>query len=546
MIIGLIISLKELKMNKLAILLFVSIFILFVSAKNTFVGISKRDNFKTLNKSIIFIDLKDEKQIIENFGASDCWSTKFIGNWENTKKKNLIADYLFSNDTTANGTPKGIGLSLWRFNIGAGSFEQGAESGIADDYRREECFLNANETYNWSKQKGQQWFLQAAKKRGLNNFLAFSVSPPVQYTTNGKAYGLGTMHLNLKPQYQNNFANFLVNVVQHFNKEGYNMQYLSPFNEPQWNWGDKKPTQEGTAATNTEISNFIKILAPKLKASNSSTTITLGEAAQWNFLNANSKLERDNQLDEFFNPNASNYVGNVPNLEKLISAHSYFTTCPDSTLISYRLEAFNQKNKVNPELRLWQSEFGILGKICNELSGSPKNTGIDYGLYVAKVIHHDLAIANVSAWQWWLAVNPYNYSDGLVYINDLSGGNNLNSMKKDGIVSDSKQLWCLGNYARFIKPGMQRVGATLKSSENNLPLITAYKDKKSKKMVIVIVNNQPSNQNLSIDQSNFKLTNSKLKAYTTSASKSLTNSFMDASKILIPAQSVVTLLGDYK
>ena len=45
-----------------------------------------------------------------------------------TGETNQIADWLFSTENDANGQPKGIGLSLWRFNVGAGSTEQGENS----------------------------------------------------------------------------------------------------------------------------------------------------------------------------------------------------------------------------------------------------------------------------------------------------------------------------------------------------------------------------------------------------------------------------------
>lgn len=539
--------------------LFLIIFSFSACAKNKFSGPSTdpdpcfANGVDTCNsiKPYIIVNLNDEKQTIENFGASDAWTTKFVGKWSNPQKKDLIADYLFSTDTSANGSPKGIGLSLWRFNIGAGSYEQGAASGIPDEFRREECFLKPDGTYDWTKQSGQQWFLNAAKQRGLNNFLSFSVSPPVQFSVNNKAYGLGTSQLNLKTIYQNDFADFLVDVVQHFNQAGFNMNYLSPFNEPQWNWGKDNPSQEGTGATNSEIANFIKILGPKLKQKNTQTTITVGEAAQWNYLNTSNLDNRGDQLNEFFNPNSANYIGNVPQVENLMAAHSYFTTCPDASLIKYRNDALNAKNQVAPNLRLWQSEFGILGSICGQYSGSPKNTGIDYGLYVAKVIHHDLAIANVSAWQWWLAVSPYNYSDALVYVNDLSGGFDLNAMKTDGIVSSSKQLWCLGNYSRFIRPGMIRIGASLNTvADANAAaatqMITAYKDKVTKKFVIVIVNTEIPSKKFSIDKSTLDLTKTQLVAYTTSVTDNLAKSVMDASNIVIPGKSVVTLVGNYR
>lgn len=68
-------------------------------------------------------------QTIDNFSASDGWSMQFIGLWPDAKQ-NKMADWLFSTEMDASGKPKGIGLSLWRFNIGAGSSEQGDSSKI--------------------------------------------------------------------------------------------------------------------------------------------------------------------------------------------------------------------------------------------------------------------------------------------------------------------------------------------------------------------------------------------------------------------------------
>jgi O-glycosyl hydrolase len=508
------------------------------------------DTCKALSVTID-INLNDEKQTIESFGASDCWTTKFIGKWANVDKKNQIADYLFSNDTLANGSPKGIGLSLWRFNIGSGSAEQGTDSGIPDDYRREECFLAPNGTYDWNKQEGQKWFLEAAKKRGVKDFLAFSLSPPVQMTQNNKAFGLGTAQLNIKAGKEGEYADFLVNVVDYFNKNGYPMKFLSPFNEPQWNWGGTNPSQEGTAATNTQIANFVKILGPKLKDKNISTTITVSEAAQWNFTSAAYNDGRGNQINDFFSPSSANYIGNVPNVENLISAHSYFTTCPEN-LIPFRRNALNAKNQISSKMRMWQTEFGVLGNICNnQFNGAPKNVTIDYGLYIAKVLHHDLAIANVSAWHWWLSVSPYNYSDALVYINDLSGGFDRQATKTDGIVSDSKQLWCMGNYSRFIKPGMIRVGANINTitDENlaaNTQMVTAYKDVVNKKFVVVLINLENDIRRFTLNTSVMPLANSTITTYTTSASESLKKGTINNNVITMSPKSVVTLVGSYK
>ncbi len=258
----------------------------------------------TCNKSEvkIIVNLQDEKQTISSFGASDCWTTKFVGKWADLNKKNQIADYLFSMDDDASGNPKGIGLSLWRFNIGAGTFEQGSASGIPDEYRREECFLNIDGTYDWAKQAGAQWFLTAAKSRGVKNFLGFSISPPVQFTINNKGYGLANSKLNLKQDKQDAFAAFLTAVARHFQSTGTPFNFISPFNEPQWNWGEN-PSQEGTGATNDDIAQFVRVLGPKFQSAGVSAKIALGEANQWNSLNANNGDNRGDQINQFFNQN---------------------------------------------------------------------------------------------------------------------------------------------------------------------------------------------------------------------------------------------------
>ena len=86
------------------------------------------------------VDVKSPRQTIRHFGASDAWSMQTIGLWPNEQEQTKIADWLFSMQTDAQGQPLGIGLSLWRFNLGAGSAEQGREAQI-NRSTRTECFL---------------------------------------------------------------------------------------------------------------------------------------------------------------------------------------------------------------------------------------------------------------------------------------------------------------------------------------------------------------------------------------------------------------------
>ena len=73
------------------------------------------------------VSVEHPEQVVRHFGASDAWSMPFVGLWPKEQQEQ-IADWLFSTAVDANGQPRGIGLSLWRFNLGAGSAEQGDNS----------------------------------------------------------------------------------------------------------------------------------------------------------------------------------------------------------------------------------------------------------------------------------------------------------------------------------------------------------------------------------------------------------------------------------
>ena len=492
------------------------------------------------------IDLRDEFQTIHSFGASDCWSAKFIGRWPDESKKNHIADLLFSLDTLPSGQPKGIGLSLWRMNIGAGSYEQGDSSYIRDAWRREECFLDSRGRFDWTKQAGSQWFLAAARQRGVRYTLGFTNSAPVQMTRNGKAFSPGGKSMNLKPGALDAFADFLVKVADHFN-----FDYLSPINEPQWDWTAGKngqAGQEGSPAQNADMAAVTKAVSTKLAAQKAKTTVVAGEAGQLNFLYEKAESGRGDQLDYFFSSKQGTPLTSLPNVEPIWAYHSYFTTCSDSLLVATRQQAAQRVKAVGNPL-LWQSEFGVLGDICGHYNGSPRHTDMAYGLYVAKVIHNDLTVANVTSWQWWLAINPYNYSDGLVYINGPDGKYKTHdNARRDGQVIDSKQLWAFGNYARFVRPGMKRVAVHLADSdpvqEASQCMVSAYKDSRTKQIVLVCINMTADRTPLSLD--GLTVRNGHFTGYTTTDTKSLARSIIAADQIQLEPRSIVTLVGSYE
>ena len=220
------------------------------------------------------------RQTIRHFGASDAWSMQTIGLWPDTAAQTQIADWLFSLDTipaattpavstagTIPGQPRGIGLSLWRFNLGAGSAEQGRESQI-NRSTRTECFLQPDGTYDWTRQQGQRRFLQLAKERGVPHFLAFLNSPPVYFTQNGLATNTGRDGtLNLRPDCYDRFAQFMATALRGLEEhDGIHFDYICPVNEPDGHWNWQGPKQEGSPATNREIARLAKSLNSQITA----------------------------------------------------------------------------------------------------------------------------------------------------------------------------------------------------------------------------------------------------------------------------------------
>lgn len=502
------------------------------------------------------IKLSQEQQTIDGFGASDAWRCQMVGKYWPEAKKNAIADMLFSRETDENGNPKGIGLSIWRFYLGAGSMEQGEESDISDEWRRAECFQAADGTYNWQKQEGQRWFLQAARQRGVEKFLAFTISAPVHMTLNGKAFSPQKQKMNIKEEMMPAYADFLTDCIENLQRnEKVTFNYISPLNEPQWDWmagNNGKASQEGTPATNEEVHRLTALLAERLQQRGLTTKIALGEAGAINYLYENVNNEtRDNQIDDFWSTSSPLSIASLPNVEKVISGHSYYSVWPVNDLVQHR-QKLNAKMQQHAGLKYWQTEYCILENPGeSEIpggGGGQRDLGIKTAIFVARIIHNDLVLANASSWQWWTALTRANYKDGLIYLDDGNneGGQSPEYCKQDGYARASKLMWALGNYSFFVRPGMKRVEV-----ENQNPvqaatdvMISAYKDAAAKKLVIVAINagNEEREYRLEADR---QIKNRLLTPYITSEGSNLAKGAEVATdKMVIPAKSIVTYVGE--
>ena len=508
------------------------------------------DNPVNSQKSEKFsFNFADQQQTIHSFGASDCWRTQFIGlNWP-IEKRNQIADLLFSTETDALGNPKGIGLSLWRFNIGAGSHEAPDFGGVANQMRRAECFLDADGNWDWNKQEGQRWMLQAARDRGVPYTLGFSNAAPYFMTKNGLAHSSEkNPDMNLREDCYDDFAAFMAEVSKHLD-----FDYLSPINEPQWDWTGS--SQEGMAATNQDCSRLLFALDEQMNKLGVRTKVVFGEAGDIRYLfrSGTDKPDRDNQLSEIFAPGGKYSTYGLSSIAPILTSHSYWSTWPLDTLVQARAGLKKAIEEKLPEgYTYWQTEYCPMEQNQdNPQGGNGRDLGMNTALYIARLMHDDRTGANATAWQHWTAFSEGDYKDGLIFIDPVRAGRNTNrteAIKQDGKFTTCKLLWATGNYSFFVRPGMVRLAgsadATPVESAYDL-MASAYVDKAGKELVVVLLNysNEDKVAELSFAGLPGGYHARKFKLYETSERCDLQYKGIVDSKFMVPARSVLTLVG---
>lgn len=491
----------------------------------------------------ITIDAAVKHQTIYGFGASDAWNIDYIGRYWSSTEKEQLAKLLFSQAITDDGKVTGIGLSRWRFNIGGGSQEQDSSSNIEAKERRVECFLTASGNYDWSKQIGQQWFLKKAKTYGTESLVAFVNSPPRFFTKNGRTNSDNPDRsggTNLNDTCYDDYANFLTDVLLHFAENDLPFSQISPVNEPQFEWNSG---QEGTPWRNAEITKLAKELDRSLTTKGLNTKILLAEAASFDDLyKVNSVANKSEQISKFFNNNQPEYLADLPHMLPGIGAHSYWTDGNDSIIRAVR-ENIKRAAAEQGDIELYQTEYNLLS---TEYPAKLTNT-----IFLAKMIYADLAIANVSIWDYWTVVERerWKHNNRFYLIKMIPSGGDYAPIDKGGTLQIDKNLWSLGHYSLFIRPNYQRINLTNADDLSGL-MGSAYIAPDNSRIVLVFVNwaTSPTIINSSIINLPEGRIIAKTTPYLTDKTHDLTNlSPIDISKnYTIGGQSITTFVVDLK
>ncbi|MBQ7637788.1 MAG: xylanase [Clostridia bacterium] len=399
----------------------------------------------------ITVDLNRTFQTMSGFGMSGAWWAQDVGKWtsvcpDGVLSKDRIAELLFSKT-------KGIGLSVYRYNLGAGSAQSGKGS-YGDPLRRAESFYTPR-GLDFSKDAPAVCMMEKAVEYGADELVFFVNSPIEELTVNhlGHTDKNRTLRTNIKKENIPAFAEYCLDAAEHFVKEGLPVKYISPINEPLWVWNGG---QEGCHYSPRQCRRVLEIFAKELKKRPALKDVKL------------SGLE--NGDIRWFNKSYTRALlgsGEVRELVDSVNVHSYF--------LKGDLPFFGNRPAYLKRFRKWMDRHypGVPVKVsewCHMQGG--KNKNMDSALVQARVMLEDITLLGASSFQGWIACSPYDYCDGLIYIDPENESFEL-----------TKRYFAFGNFSKFIPGGALRVASC---ADDSSVLTASFKA--GDKLITVLVN----------------------------------------------------------
>lgn len=227
---------------------------------------------------------------------------------------------------------------------------------------------------------------------------------------------------------------------------GVKPDFVSWQNEPGTNGANCAFAHEDACWTAAQGVSYMKVLGPLLTSRG--VGLTGPETSQW--------AEAQAHIDACVADSTC-----LAQMSSIVTAHQY------TVAISAPLSTGSR--------RTWMTEWSDAG------TSNTGMTGGGGGLDIASKIHTATVTGNASAWfHWWGVTSHSNTDDGLFEINEVA----------------SKRLYVLGNWSKFVRPGMVRFGITGSPPAN--VSVSTYKDPTSNNIAIPVVNNQASTQALTV------------------------------------------------
>lgn len=395
-------------------------------------------------------------QPYEGIGASGAWWAQIVGGWDNKDEngeeiRNVISRLLY--DKT-----NGIGMNIYRYNIGSGSAYSG-NGEYSDFARRTESFDTDNGGYDFNRDKNAVYMMRQAVNDGAEEVILFVNSPIEKLTKNGWAHlkKHQLFRTNLSPKNYLPFAKYCLDITEHFVDEGLPVKYLSPINEPFWIWTGG---QEGCHYSPRQAGKVMQVFAKELIKRSKLSAVKLSGV--------------ENGDIRWFNKSYTRNLMKYPEVRGCIDSvdlHSYFLYQP--------LPFFNNRIKFLNRYRKWMDKNypGLPIKMSEwtHMVGG-KNPDMDSALETVKVMIEDFTLLGVTSWQHWIACSHYDYHDGLIYL-DIENKS----------FETTKRLYATGNFSKYIPLGAKRIEA--ECDDGDIMLVAFENEEKS---VVIILN--PTNK----------------------------------------------------
>ncbi|MCF0243355.1 MAG: hypothetical protein HUK06_01175 [Bacteroidaceae bacterium] len=337
---------------------------------------------------VVTVNTDCRLQTVEGWGISLCWWAKEAGTWPE-EDVNQLVDWLVS--------PEGLNYNVFRYNIPGG--DDPKHRNCKPDHMKGMKGLRAamkgfkedeNSPYDWNADEAQIRILRKIVSRcqhyGKRAIIeAFANTPPWWMTVSGCCAGADSpTATNLHPDYYDDYAQYLVDVCQHFrDAEGIEFHSLAPFNEPNTDYWHKGGTQEGCGFLPADQVRFLNdYLAPRLARSCLKTVIS-----------ASDETNEKKSLETW-----SVYEEDAAALESVAqwNTHSYgYSPVKSEQSRSQCRTALGNKVRARGKT-LWMSETGGGGR------------GIMGNLGVAKTLFDDMRYLQPSVWCDWQYVDSGN------------------------------------------------------------------------------------------------------------------------------------------
>ena len=447
------------------------------------------------------IKLNREKtfQTYEGIGASGAWWAQIVGGWDNKDEngeeiRNVVSRLLYNKTD-------GIGMNIYRYNIGGGSAQSG-NGNYWDPARRAESFGSGDGKYDFTKDKNAVYMMNQAVRDGAEEVILFVNSPVEGLTKNGWAHlkKHQIFRTNLARKNYSDFAKYCLDVTEHFVSQGLPVKYLSPINEPFWIWNGG---QEGCHYSPRQAGKVMLCFAKEMKKRKALSCIKLSGV--------------ENGDIRWFNKSYTRNLLKYPEVRNLIDSvdiHSYFLYQP--------LPFFNNRIKFLNRFRKWMDknypDMPVKMSEWTHMVGG-KDAGMDSALETVKVMIEDFTLLNVTSWQHWLACSHYDYHDGLIY---------FDTDKKS--IETTKRLYVTGNFSKYIPLEAKRIEAQCDDEEI---MLVAFE--KSGVLTVII-------RNASKNEKNFVLPDNALISVTDKDNSLAERSGNKNEEITISPESVTTLV----